>query len=746
MKTRYNALICSLFLVCVGCASSNGSKKQDKMKVVESKVDSVLSKMNQQEKIGQLVLFSSGWTVTGPSMPSNYLDDIRSGKCGNIFNAYTVAYTRKLQDIAVKESRMKIPLLFGYDVIHGFKTIFPIPLGEAASWDLEAIRNSARVAAVEAAASGVNWTYAPMVDIARDPRWGRIAEGAGEDPYLGSRIAEARVKGFQGDDLSLPISVLACVKHYAAYGAPLAGRDYAQVDMSERQLRNDYLPPYKAAIDAGAMSVMTSFNDLNGIPATGNQFLLTDILRKEWNFQGLVVTDYTSINEMVPHGIVANEKEAGELAMNAGVDMDMQGSVYYNYMDSLVKEGKITSTQIDDAVRRILKIKFLLGLFDDPYRSINEQREKEIVHKPVHLDFAYDMAAKSMVLLKNDNNLLPLKSNARIAVIGPLADSPKDLIGSWSAAGESDSLTTVVKALKDVLGDKNVHYAKGCDFVKDDKSGFAAALQAARSSDRIVLVIGEPAEWCGEAASRTSISIPDVQKELLREMARLNKPVILVLMNGRPLDLTEENQLAGAILESWFPGTMGAKAIADVLIGKVNPSGKLPVTFPRNIGQVPIFLSEKNTGRPYDPKGAEQKYRSRYIDCPNDPLFPFGYGLSYSRFTYTDLQLNKTKIQKNDTLLVTVKVTNTGPYDGAEVIQLYIRDLVGSVTRPVKELKNFHKETFKAGETKTITFRLNQKDFSFYRRDMVFGTEPGAFKIFVGGNSRDVLETGFQYE
>ncbi len=744
MKTNGLFFLILLFFI-VGCSTSK-YKKEDKSKMIEEKVDSVLSLMTLDEKIGQMVLLTSGWDVTGPAMPSSNLDDIKKGRCGNIFNAYTVAYTRKLQDIAVKESRMKIPLLFGYDVIHGFKTIFPIPLAEASSWDMEAIRNSARVAAVESAASGINWTFAPMVDIARDPRWGRIAEGAGEDPYLGSRIAAARVKGFQGDDLSLPISILACVKHYAAYGAPLAGRDYASVDMSDRMLRDVYLPPYKAAIDAGVMSVMSSFNDLDGVPATGNHFLLTDILRNEWSFKGLVVTDYTSINEMVPHGVVANEKEAAELALNVGVDMDMQGSVYYKYLSQLVKEGRITKDQIDEAVTRILRIKFLLGLFDDPYRFSNEEREKEIVYKPMHLDFAYDMASKSIVLLKNDNNLLPLKMNSRIAVIGPLADSRRDLLGSWIGAGKWDSITTVFQALKEKLGNKNVLYTRGCDILKEDKSGFPAAIQSVRNADVVVMVLGESAEWCGEAASRTSISIPEIQKELLREVAKLKNPIVLVLMNGRPLALEEENELAGSIVEAWFPGSLGAKAIADILTGKVNPSGKLSVTFPRNVGQVPIFLSEKNTGRPYDLKGTEQKYRSRYIDCPNDPLYPFGFGLSYSKFTYSDLQIDKPKFSHGDTIHISVKVNNTSPYDGEEVVQLYIRDLVGSVTRPVKELKGFQKLMIRSGEIKTVTFKIDESDLSFYRKDMSFGIEPGDFKAFVGGNSSDVLETSFRFE
>jgi len=583
-----------------------------------------------------------------------------------------------------------------------------------------------------------------MVDIARDPRWGRICEGAGEDTYLGCRIAAARVSGFQGEDLSLPNSLLACVKHYAAYGAPLAGRDYSTVDMSERMLREVYLPPYKTAVDAGAMSVMSAFNELDGIPATGNQFLLTNILRKEWNFKGLVVTDYTSMNEMVQHGIVANDEEAAELALDAGVDMDMQGSEYYNYLKKLLGESRITEKQINQSVRRILRVKFLLGLFSDPYRDCNEKREKELVYSNVYLDIAYDVACKSMVLLKNEGSVLPLKKGLKLAVIGPLADSKRDLLGSWKAAGEWDSIIPVLEALKENHGNKNIHFSKGCDFTGNDKSGFVSSLQIARTSDVILMVMGEPWDWSGEAASRSSISLPEIQTELIREVAKLRKPLVLVLMNGRPLALEEESKMADAILETWYPGTMGGKAIADVLSGTINPSGKLPVTFPRNIGQVPIFYSEKNTGRPYDPKGKEQKYRSRYIDCPNDPLYPFGFGLSYTKFNYSNLTIDKPELNHGGKLKISVMVSNSGDYDGQEVVQLYIRDLVGSVTRPVKELKGFNKILLKKGESKTVTFEIEESDLAFYRRDMSFGTEPGDYKVFVGGNSRDVLETSFK--
>ena len=704
-------------------------------KRLDQKVDSVLNLMTLDEKIGQLVLYTSNWDVTGPVMGTDNLKAIREGRCGNIFNAYTAKYTRQLQEVAVKETRLGIPLLFGYDVIHGHKTIFPISLGEAASWDLTAIEKSASVAAKEAAAMGINWTYAPMVDIARDPRWGRISEGAGEDPYLGCRIAEARVHGFQGDDLADPATVLACVKHFAAYGAPVAGRDYNTVDMSERQLRETYLPPYKAAIDAGALSVMTSFNELDGVPATASHFLMTEVLRDEWDFQGFVVTDYTAVNELIPHGVATDLKDAARLAINAGVDMDMQGGAYDDYLKELVGEGKVSEKQIDTAVRRVLKLKFMLGLFDDPYRYCDEKREKETIYSKENLDAAYDMACKSMVLLKNDKQVLPLEAGKSIALIGPLADSKRDLLGSWKAAGDWEQISTIYSALKKANEGGKVSYNKGCELTGDDRSMFTEALEAAKKAEVVVMVLGESCDWCGEAASRTSISVPDIQKELLHEVSKLGKPVVLVLMNGRPLALVDEHEWSDAMLEAWFPGTMGGEAVADVLLGKYNPSGKLPATFPRNLGQVPIYYSAKNTGRPYEPEGPEQKYRSRYIDSSNQPLFPFGYGLSYTTFSYKNLQLSKSTIADGDSLEVSVDVTNTGNYDGHEVVQLYVRDLIGSVTRPVKELKGFKKIAVAKGETKKVTFELRTDDLAFYRKDMTFGTEPGQFMVFVGGNS-----------
>lgn len=728
-------LVFAAILVLSACRRQSGDPQEAKW---DQKADSVLKLMTLEEKIGQMVLYTSDWDVTGPTLRQGYLEDIRNGHCGNIFNAHTAAYTRKLQQIAVEESRLGIPLLFGYDVIHGHKTIFPISLGESASWDMAAIEKSARISAIEAAASGINWTFAPMVDISVDPRWGRVSEGAGEDPFLGSRIAEARVRGFQGpgNDLSDTLTVLACVKHFAAYGAPQGGRDYNTVDMSERVFLDTYLPPYKAAIDAGAMSVMTSFNEYDGVPATGSKYLLTELLREKLGFKGLVVTDYTSINEMVHHGVAKDDAEAGLLAINAGVDMDMQGEVYFKYLKKQVEEGLVKESQVDDAVRRILKIKFKLGLFDDPYRYCNEEREKRLVYAPEHLEAALDVAKKSMVLLKNDNQALPLKKGEKVAVIGELATSTRDLLGSWKAAGDWNFMRPVLDEIKAYNGENNVMYAEGCKKTGDDRSGFAKALGISLFADKIVMVIGEDWEWTGEAASRTSIKIPGVQTELLEKLSKLNKPVIVVLMNGRPLDLTRENELADAMLEAWYPGAMGGKAVTQVLFGEYNPSGKLTMSFPMNVGQIPLYYYAKNTGRPiYLPN---DKYKSKYIDSPNEPLFPFGFGLSYTSFVYSDIKLSSSELTANGNIKATVAVTNNGAYDGEEVVQCYIRDLVGSVTRPVKELKGFEKISLKAGESKTVHFEITPEMLSFHRQDMTYGAEPGDFQLFIGGNSRDV--------
>ena len=703
---------------------------------INRKIDALLAQMTFEEKVGQLTLFTSDWDVTGPTIRAGYKADIQSGRCGNIFNAHTAKYNRELQRIAVEETRLKIPLLFGYDVIHGYKTIFPIPLGETASWDLSAIETGARIAAIEATAAGLHWTFAPMVDIARDPRWGRIMEGAGEDHYLGSLVAAARVKGFQGDDISAPNTMLACVKHFAAYGAGQAGRDYHTVDMSERMLREQYLPPYKAAIDAGAYTVMTSFNEYDGVPASGSVFLLRDILRNEWGFKGFVVTDYTSINEMVPHGVVANDKDAGELALNAGVDMDMQGAVFYNYLDELLKEKRIDIAQIDEAVRNVLRTKYLLGLFEDPYRYSDENRQEQLLLAPAHREAARDVARKSIVLLKNEKNTLPLSKTLKtLAVIGPLADNQSELKGAWSGAGEDQHSVSLLTGIRNKLGSSvRISHAKGCDFEGTDKSNFKAAIDLAKKSDAVVVAVGETAWMSGEAASRSSIRLPGVQSDLVKELIATGKPVIVVLMNGRPLAIPEIDAIAPAILETWFLGTEAGNAIADVLFGDYNPSGKLPVTFPRNEGQIPIHYNMKNTGRPMNP---DNKYTSKYLDVPNTPLYPFGYGLSYTTFDYSDIRVSKTVFTPREALNIRVTVTNSGPRDGEEVVQLYVRDLVGSVTRPVLELKGFQKIILKAGESREVTFTLTANDLRFYDRQMNFTYEPGDFDIFVGTNSAD---------
>ena len=732
-------IILFAFLSVLLFASCRG-RREASLKDVDPRVDSLIRIMTLDEKIGQMVLFTSDWDVTGPTIREGYLDDIRSGRCGNIFNAYTVDYIRELQRVAVEESRLGIPLMFGYDVVHGHKTIFPIPLGESCSWDLDLIRRSASAAAAEAAASGLNWTFAPMVDISVDPRWGRVSEGAGEDPYLGSLIAAARVKGFQGENLANPLTVLACVKHFAAYGAPFGGRDYNTVDMSERQFREFNMPPYKAGVDAGALSVMTAFNEYDGVPATGNQYLLKDLLKGEWNFQGFVVTDYTSINEMVHHGYARDEAEAGVKAVNAGVDMDLQGEVYFSYLRGLVDSGFVREKTIDNAVRRILNVKAKLGLFDDPYLYCDRARENQVVSNPEIKALSRDAARRSMVLLKNEG-CLPFDRGDRIAVIGELAASRRDLLGSWKAAGEWDDMNSILDAVRAYNGAANVIYAEGCRKIGSDRSGFSEAMDAVAQADKVLMVIGEDWDWSGEAASRTDIGVPGIQSELLKMIASAGKPVAVVLLNGRPLVLEEESKDADAILEAWYPGTMGAEAVTDIVFGQYNPSGKLTMTFPRSVGQIPVFYYEKNTGRPiYLPN---DKYKSKYLDSPNEPLYPFGYGLSYTDFKYSNLILSSPKMKKGHTIDATVTVTNIGSRTGEETVQLYIRDLIGSVTRPVKQLKGFQKLVLAPGESRTVTFTIDDEMLSFWRHDMTFGIEDGDFKVMVGGSSSDLLQTSF---
>ncbi len=721
-------------------------KAAKKIKPRNEFVSELMSKMTTEEKIGQLVQYTADGTVTGPKSGLNYIEQIKKGNVGSILNATTVKYTRELQKMNLDNSRLKIPLLFGYDVIHGYKTIFPITLGEAAAWDEEAAKLSSQVAAAEAAAGGVHWTFAPMVDIARDARWGRVSEGSGEDVYLGSKLAYARVKGFQGDNLGAINTILACTKHFAAYGAAEAGRDYNTVDMSERVLRETYLPPFKATVDAGVATFMTSFNEIAGVPSTASKFLLRDVLKGEWGFKGFVVTDYTAINELIPHGVAKDSAQAGELALRAGVDMDMVGGIYMTKLKKLLDEKKVTIAQIDDACRRILEAKYDLGLFEDPYRYNDEKREKEVTYKKEHLDAALSVAKKSLVLLKNQNNVLPLRKEQRVAFVGPLVSDEWNIIGSWAASGDRNGFAvSVQEGVNKIVTEKGkVTFDKGVEIVDARRDMMKAALDNAAKADVIVAVMGEFENMTGEAASRTNIDLPGIQKEFLAELKKLGKPVVLVLMNGRPLTLGWEAENMDAILEAWWPGTMGGDAIAQTLYGINNPSGKLPMSFPRNVGQLPLYYNAKNTGRPYlgltDP---EQKYKSRYIDVDNSPLYPFGYGLSYTTFAYSNLHLSSSTMKDEGSIRVSVDVANTGNYDGDEVVQLYIQDVIGSVTRPVRELKGFKKIFLKKGEKKTVDFEISANDLRFYNIDMQFVAEPGDFNVYVGGSSAGGLKDKF---
>lgn len=727
-------------------------------------VDRLMAKMTLQEKVGQLVQYAGDMAVTGTAIKKDFQTDIKAGKVGSVFNVYTPEKTRELQEMAVKNTRLHIPLLFGYDAIHGHKTIFPIPLAESTSWDLKMMEASASTTAREASADGLHWTFAPMVDIARDPRWGRVMEGAGEDPWLGSKIAASRTLGFQGHELGDVGHVMACVKHFAAYGAPIAGREYNVVDLSQRELMETYLPPYQAAIDAGAATVMTSFNEISGVPSTSNHWLLTDLLRNKWKFKGFVVTDYTAINELVKHGVAADEKQAAQLALTAGVDMDMQGGVFSKYLPDLLKQHKISNAQLNQAVRRILEAKYKLGLFEDPYRFSNEARAQAEIMSEANLKQARDVARHSIVLLKNENSILPLKRTGTLALIGPLADDKRDMLGSWSGAGDPKKAVSLREGLKMVAGEKlKVLYAKGANLLEDDRlmtylnkhdgqiekdkrspqDMIKEAVAIAKKSDVVVLALGESYGMSGEAASRTQIRIPSNQEDLLKALKATGKPIVLVLSNGRPLALSLENDLSTAILETWFLGHQAGNAIADVLFGDFNPSAKLTMTFPRSEGQIPIFYAQKSTGRPANP---EDKYTSKYIDSPNTPLFPFGYGLSYTTFKYGDLSLSSKKIKAKGSLKAKIKITNSGQTDGEEIVQLYIRDLVSSITRPMKQLRGFEKVSLKKGESKEVVFEIAQKDLKFYDAKMRWVSEPGEFLVMVGPDSSDLKEAKFTLE
>jgi len=711
---------------------------------ISEKVDSVLNLMTLEEKIGQLNLVSGEGELTGPvTEDRNYVQQIKNGHLGAMLNVNGSEYTRKLQEIAVEETRLGIPLIFGYDVIHGYKTIFPVPLGESATWNPRTIERSARIAAIEATAAGQHWTFAPMVDISRDARWGRIMEGAGEDPYLGSEVARARVRGFQGGTLDENYTMLACAKHFIAYGDPVGGRDYNTVDMSVRRLKETHLPPFKAALEAGVATYMTSFNELNGVPVTGSEKFVKGIVKEQWDFNGFIVSDWASVSEMIVHGVARDKYEAGELAMNAGVDMDMEGRVYIEELRNLIEDGKITEEQINDAVRRILRKKFELGLFDDPYKYCDMEREEKLLLAEPHRKHARRVASESMVLLKNENNALPLsKDLSSVALIGPLVEGDQEYIGTWSARGEAKHVINTLEGFRNKLGNNtDILYSKGCDITGNNKEGFSDALKKARRSDAVVAVVGESAMMSGEALSRMNIDLPGVQKELVMELAKLNKPLIVVLMNGRPLAIPEVDTAASAILEAWLPGTEGGNAIADVVFGDYNPSGKLPVSFPYAVGQVPVFYEHKKTGRP---KQEDVRYTSKYIDGPNKPLYPFGYGLSYTTFSFSDIRMNQREIGFDETLQVAVTVENTGKMAGEEVVQLYTRDMVGSVTRPVKELKGFQKIFLQPGEERDLVFNITSEDLRFYTKDMEYKAEPGEFKIFIGSSSEDLKERTFR--
>ncbi len=750
--------ILTVAALVLGLFSLQAKAQQPTDAKMKAFIDALMKKMTLEEKLGQLNLPGSGDIVTGQAQSSDIGKKIREGKVGGLFNIKSVAKIREVQKVAVEQSRLKIPMIFGMDVIHGYETVFPIPLGLSCTWDMQLVENSARIAAVEASADGINWTFSPMVDICRDARWGRIAEGNGEDPYLGAQIAQAMVRGYQGNDLSKNNTIMACVKHYAMYGAAEAGRDYNTTDMSRQRMFNDYLPPYKAAADAGAGSFMASFNEVEGVPATANKWLMTDVLRKQWGFKGFVVTDYTGINEMVDHGI-GDLKTVSARALMAGIDMDMVGEGLLTTLQQSLKEGKVTMAQIDLACRRILEAKYKLGLFEDPYKYCDENRAKKEVFTAEHRAIARSTAAQSFVLLKNEGNILPLKKTGTIALVGPLADNKENMPGTWSVAANFQNATSVLSGMQQVLGDKvKIIYAKGSnldyDAAFEERAGMFGkalgrdnrsteeiikeAVNAANQADVVVAALGESAEMSGESSSRSNIEIPQAQKDLLEALLKTGKPVVLVLFTGRPLAIKEESEKVPAILNVWFGGSEAGYAIADVLFGNVNPSGKLTTTFPQNVGQVPIYYAHKNTGRPLEEGKWFSKFRSNYLDVSNDPVYPFGFGLSYTSFAYSDISLSSTSQKGNQKLTATVTVTNNGKYEGKEVVQLYIRDVVGSVTRPVKELKGFQKISLKPGESKTVSFTITPEDLKFYNYDLKFDWEAGDFQIMIGTNSKEV--------
>ncbi|MCB7482573.1 beta-glucosidase BglX [Christiangramia sediminis] len=743
---NFNLSVALLFFIGL-----SGLQAQEKIPEVEE----LLSKMTLEEKIGQLNLLTPGGGVATGSVVSEDVEaKIKAGNVGGVFGVSSPEKVRQAQEIAVKSSRLGIPLLIGSDIIHGYKTTFPIPLGLSSSWDLELIKESAQIAAKEATADGINWNFSPMVDIARDPRWGRIAEGAGEDPYYGSQVAKAMVQGYQGENLTQPNTMMSTVKHMALYGAAEAGRDYNSVDMSRLKMFNEYLPPYKAVVDAGVGSVMTSFNDIDGIPASGNKWLLTDLLREKWGFDGFVVSDYTSVNEMIAHGM-GDLQAVSALAINAGLDMDMVGEGFLTTLKKSVDEGKVSEEQITKAARRILEAKHKLGLLEDPYLYSDESRPEKDILTEENKKFARKAATRSFVFLKKHENTLPLAKNSNIALIGPLADNKNNMLGTWAPTGDPSLSIPILQGFKNVAPNATIKYAKGANISNDstfakkvnvfgerisisDKSSDALlqeALDVANASDIIVAVVGEATEMSGEAASRTDITIPDSQKKLIRELVNTGKPVVLVLMSGRPLDISEEMNLPVSILQIWHPGIEAGNAVADVIFGDYNPSGKLTATWPRSVGQIPIYYGVKTTGRPGPESGDFQKFKTNYLDSPNTPLLPFGYGLSYTSFEYSDVKVSSKEMSASASIEISATVTNTGNYDGEEVVQLYIHDKVRSITPPVKELKGFQKITLKKGESKTVTFTVTAEDLKFYNSQLEYVFEPGEFEFFIAGSS-----------
>lgn len=758
MKLLKKSLLGMMLLV----AANSFAQAPDPAKM-KTFIDALMKKMTVDEKIGQLNLPSSGDFTTGLAKSSDIGQKIKDGKVGGLFNIKGEDKIMAVQKVAVEESRLKIPMIFGMDVIHGYMTEFPIPLGLSCTWNMAAIEQSARIAATEASADGIGWTFSPMVDISRDARWGRISEGSGEDPFLGSAIARAMVRGYQGD-FSKSSNIMACVKHYAAYGAVEAGREYNTTDMSRLSMLNVYLPPYKAAVDAGAGSIMASFNEVDAIPATGNKWLMTDVLRNQWGFKGFVVTDYTGINEMTEHGM-GDLSQVSALALKAGIDMDMVGEGFLTTLKKSLAEGKVTQQDIDRACRLVLEAKYKLGLFDNPYKFCDVQRSKTEIYTPANIRAARAIAGESFVLLKNQNNALPIKKSGTIAVIGPLGDNKANMPGTWSVATDFTKAITVKEGLQNVLGSNGkVLYAKGSNLTSDsaleanatmfgrslgrdgrtDQQMLDEALATASQSDVIIAALGEASEMSGESSSRTDLRIPDVQRVLLDTLLKTGKPVVLVLFAGRPMVLTEENKKVPAILNAWFGGSEAGNAIADVLFGDVNPSGKLTTSFPQTVGQEPLYYSHKNTGRPLEDGKWFQKFRSNYLDVSNDPVYPFGYGLSYTTFSYSDVKLSSTTLSQAGKITASVTVSNTGSRDGYETVELYTRDLVGTITRPVKELKGFQKIWLKAGESKTVSFDITANDLKFYNSDYKYVAEPGDFKVFIGANSRDTKEASFK--